>query len=229
MSNIDGVIDNERKKDIFLAAKITVDKLTESMARSAGNITKMTELSLQVNERAISLSEKWMLFDGATIILSLSLLGSLLSRIGHVPRHSFEWLVCPAWFLLLISMYCCWVRMTSIHNYNSSILRTMDADVGKIGLQILQLSVSYLAAEIKSVTDVPAISHNTVAAVQTILDHSSQLTSDIAKMEQHATTARQEAMKRWGASTPFEHTAKLTTAVALILLCTFCITTILSL
>ncbi|HTV64462.1 MAG TPA: hypothetical protein VMD98_02600 [Bryocella sp.] len=227
MPQADAII-GDRKQDVLLTAKSILQQVTETLARTRDRSINATELSLRLNEQAIALSEKWMLLDGATIGLSLAFIGSLVSRVGHVPRLPFEWLVCPAWFLLLISMYCCWIRMTSIHNLNLGIFRVMDADAERISLQQLAISVGCLTVEINSVF-AHQDNKDIEKPLQQLANTAKQVTEAITEAERAAAAARQGVMDREGVSIPFERIAKLTTGVALILLCVFAVKVILSL
>src|SRR6267154_4689386 len=89
-----------------------------------GNASSILERAFKSNENAASFYEKVILFDSATIALSLSFLGYMTShQASHIPRVAFLWLVCPAWGLLLSSIYCCSMRVTAFHNTNTALLQ----------------------------------------------------------------------------------------------------------
>lgn len=87
----------------------------ESMERQRlylENASKLLDKILKVHENGASFYEKLILFDVGTIALSLTLLGQIVAHTpgGHVPRHPFIWFLCPAWFLLLVSIQSCALR-----------------------------------------------------------------------------------------------------------------------
>jgi hypothetical protein len=85
----------------------------------------LLDRSTRIHENAASYYEKLILVDGGTIALSLSLLGALMTRSagGHVPRQAFEYLVCPAWILLLLSIVLCQRCILAFHNTNVALYR----------------------------------------------------------------------------------------------------------
>lgn len=88
------------------------------------NFRAVVEQCIKINENGASYYEKLLLLDGGTIALSLTLLGALTTRTtgGHVPRIAFFCCVCPAWALLLTSIFCCRRLMASFHNINRSLV-----------------------------------------------------------------------------------------------------------
>jgi hypothetical protein len=228
MSETEGIID-EHREDVLAAARSVLAEFSDVFVRAANNATKIAELSLRLNEQAISLSEKWILLDGATIALSLALIGSLISRTGRVPRHPFEWLVCPSWFLLLVSMYFCWLRMIAIHHVNVAAVRTAAAEIEKVGLLGLATSLTHLLAEAKNAVVQPIVRDDINKAFQAVVDQTANATAAVAKWEDIAKTATQDGLTKAAASVPLAHAATFCTVVALVLLAAFAITAVLAL
>jgi hypothetical protein len=222
MPDADGV-GKEPRREILLGLKDSLDKLTETFTRSADRSVKGTELSFRLNEQIIALNEKWMLLDGGTIALSLGFIGSIVSRDGHVPKHPFEWLVCPAWFLLLLSMYCCWVRMTSIHNLNVASLRVMAADTTTFGLQGLSITINRIIVEANSAVDRSLLNAEITTALKNLTGSAAMVSEEIKKNQEASLAAQHDSAKRSAVSGPYEHAAKLMTGLALVLLCAFAI------
>jgi hypothetical protein len=88
------------------------------------NVSAVAEQCIKINENGASYYEKLLLLDGGTIALSLTLLGALATRTPgeHVPRIAFFCCVCPAWVLLLTSIFCCRSLMASFHNINRNLV-----------------------------------------------------------------------------------------------------------
>jgi len=82
-------------------------------------VSRFAESSLKVNENGASFYEKLIFFDGTAIALTVTFLGFLSGHL-HSSRNALLWLVCPAWALLLLSMYCCSKRVTCFYNANNS-------------------------------------------------------------------------------------------------------------
>jgi hypothetical protein len=83
----------------------------------------------KANENGASFYEKLILFDVGTIGLSLTLLEQIIAHSpgAHVPRHPFLWFLCPAWFLLLISIHGCTRQIISFHNANNLLVSQTSA------------------------------------------------------------------------------------------------------
>jgi hypothetical protein len=64
---------NECREETLLAAREALTGIAELLANTRNNATKIAELSFRLNEQVISFSEKFVLLDGGTIALSLSL------------------------------------------------------------------------------------------------------------------------------------------------------------
>jgi len=221
--------DDERRQAALSTLSALLTGLSETLARSANNRTKITEISLRLNEDALSLAEKWILLDGATIALSLAFIGSLISRSGRVPRHPFEWLVCPAWLLLLLSMSCCWATMSAIHRVNFRAVQAMAADVERYGLQILSLSISLVRNAAKNAVVEPVDNQQLDKLLRDLLQVSATVTDEITKSGEESHAATEKGLATASSTGPFQRVAVITTAMALILLCAFAITAILSL
>jgi hypothetical protein len=88
---------------------------------------------ISVHENGVAFYEKVILFDVGTIALSLTFLGQLVAHLpgGHVPRHAFTWLLCPAWFLLLISIQCSVQRIVGLHNLNLLLVHQLSTSIAE--------------------------------------------------------------------------------------------------
>lgn len=222
-------ITDEQRRNSLLAANGLLTACSEAFIRATNNATKVAELTLQLNEQSMSLCEKWILLDGGTIALSLALIGSLLSRVGRVPRHPFEWLVCPAWFLLLLSMFCWWHRVATIHRVNVALFHSMAADIKQNNLQGLAVSMTRLKAELGSAIVQPTVNQNLAKAAQQVVEACANLSDNIAKYEEMSGAARQQATEVAVRAEPLGLVGVASTILALILLCGFAIIAILSL
>jgi hypothetical protein len=83
-------------------------------------ISDMTDKVFKLNEQIAGFYQKLVVLDGAVIALSLSLIGSVLTYTTghHIPKQPFLSLVCPAWVLLLISMWACWHNIFRCYEAN---------------------------------------------------------------------------------------------------------------
>lgn len=90
------------------------------------NASSLLENGFRVNQAGASFYEKLILLDGGTIALSLSLLGAHAPG-GHIPKHALYSLVCPAWVLLLLSIFFCWHRIAQFHNLNKNLAQQFAA------------------------------------------------------------------------------------------------------
>jgi hypothetical protein len=79
---------------------------------------------MRANENAAAFYEKVILFNSATIVLSLTLLGSLSTHVpnGHLPRPALVHFLFPAWLFLLLSIYCFARRLATHHNLNMGLV-----------------------------------------------------------------------------------------------------------
>jgi hypothetical protein len=90
------------------------------------NASSVLENCFKVNQAGASFYEKLILLDGGTIALSLSLLGAHATG-GHLPKYSLYCFVCPAWVLLLVSIFFCWHRIAQFHNLNKILVQQFSA------------------------------------------------------------------------------------------------------
>jgi hypothetical protein len=121
------------------AAKITInpvdfqklrdvtDELMKMQLSHSENASKVLDKVFKAHENGASFYEKLILFNVGTIALSLTLLGQIVAHTpgGHVPRHPFIWYLCPAWFLLLVSIQGCAQRIVGFHNANTLLVQQM--------------------------------------------------------------------------------------------------------
>ena len=228
MSETDGIID-ERRDDVLRAAEEAVTGISQLFLRARDNATKIAELSFRLNEQVISFSEKLILLDGATIALSLSLIGSLVSHSAHVPRHPFLWLVCPAWALLLLSMYCSWVRMAAVHAVNLARFNMATAEIEKFELDRLAISVTRLAVEVKNAIVEPVANPEIEKQLQALADFSGKIAEATKAWEKKGRDAAQSGSGKGTLSEPFARIAQWSTVLAFVLLCVFAVKAVLSL
>ena len=132
------------------SAQKAQDLIDESMSVGRSyleNASKVLDRVLKAHENGASFYEKLILFDVGTIALSLTLLGQIIAHApgGHVPRHPFLWFLCPAWFLLLVSIQCCTQRIVGFHNVNILLVRQMStlfSDSHALYLRVLTTRLS---------------------------------------------------------------------------------------
>jgi hypothetical protein len=128
------------------------------------NFRAVVEQCIKVNENGASYYEKLLLLDGGTIALSLTLLGALATRTpgAHVPRIAFFCCVCPAWVLLLASIFCCRSLMASFHNINRNLVEQVSLmHSSDLAVELSQLSAKLsknLQGEIRVETETHDIS-----------------------------------------------------------------------
>jgi hypothetical protein len=116
------ISDGEKAK-----ASELVEQLHDVQRSYLENALKLLDKSFKSNENGAAFYEKLVLFDVGTIALSLTLLGQIVAHTagGHVPRHPFLWFLCPAWFLLLVSIQCCAQQIAAFHNSNTVLIQQM--------------------------------------------------------------------------------------------------------
>src|ERR1019366_9835916 len=109
------------------------DQITDLRRLNLENTSKLLDKIFKANENGASFYEKLILFDVGTIALSLTLLEQIVAHTpgGHVPRHPFLWFLCPAWFLLLVSIQCCTQRIVGFHNANILLVQQMSTLVSE--------------------------------------------------------------------------------------------------
>jgi hypothetical protein len=90
---------------------------------------KLLDKIFRANENGGLFYEKLILFDVGTIGLSLTLLAQIVAHSpgAHVPRYPFLWFLCPAWFLLLVSIQCSAQQIVSFHNANTLLTKQITA------------------------------------------------------------------------------------------------------
>jgi hypothetical protein len=105
------------------------DQLLEVQREYTSSIFQLFEKMFKAHENGAAFYEKLIVFNVGTIALSLTLLGQLVAHFpgGHAPRSPFLHFLCPAWILLLLSIYCCARRITGFHNTNILLMRQMSA------------------------------------------------------------------------------------------------------
>jgi|CZKY01.1.fsa_nt_gi hypothetical protein len=118
------------------------------------NASKVVDKVFKAHENGAAFYEKLILFDVGTIALSLTLLGQIVAHTpgGHVPRHPFLWFLCPAWFLLLVSIQCCTQRIVGFHNANILLVQQMSTLVSENQMRHLSVIIARLSTAIGEIT-----------------------------------------------------------------------------
>jgi hypothetical protein len=183
------------------------------------DVSDTTDKNFRVNELIAALYQRLAVFDGAIIVLSITLLGSLLSFMPghHIPKLPFLLLVCPAWLLLLISMLACFVHISSCHGA----IRAMHEQFSAL---TTEHNVSRMLAISTKLTLIP------LPPLQQLAGEAKELQREHARVTEES----QAAMKKVtdlakDISTRALTVAHLSTLVAVVLLCIFAIKTLLTL
>jgi len=126
----------------------------ETQNSHLGNLHKILDQSFRAAENHAAFYEKLVLFDVGTIALSLTFLGQLIARApsGHIPRHPFLWYLCPAWFLLLLSIYFCAHRIIAVNNIITNQVRQMSNSVSGNHLNRLRSLIASLSRTVGGVS-----------------------------------------------------------------------------
>lgn len=228
MSEKDGIVE-ERREDVVDEAKLVVEEIAKQCVRDSENTPKYLEILFRLNEQTTSSAEKIILLDVGTITLSLTFIGSLISRSGHVPRAPFLWLVCPAWFLLLVSIFSAWTCVAVTHSVNRANYRSCMANIrflsqGQIGIMLRRLAVAVDHAIVKPVTNKELQEH------QQRLDDVIRQTEECgALLKKQHETAAQEVEGPVGALTLYSRAASFSTIIGVVFLCLFAVEVVLSL
>lgn len=110
------VTDLPALKELVASAKIL---RTTDFERQAAHVERSTRWF----ESVTSYYEKLAFTDGLIIATSLTLLGFLLQHSSaHLPRRSFELLVCPAWVLLIFSVYASSHQISRLHEIDGRMI-----------------------------------------------------------------------------------------------------------
>jgi hypothetical protein len=189
------------------------------------NASSILERSFKVNDSAAAFYEKVILFDGATIGLSLSFLASFVAHTSssHVPRHPFLWFLCPAWVLLLVSIYCCSMRVAGYHNINNSLLRHFSALSSQYYYQHFGIITNRLSTQLKAGLNVKGkdlreVFSDVAASWMTTAELEGKQISDLLA-ETETADKKSGYLARAGV---------MATTIALVLFCIFAVKTILS-
>jgi hypothetical protein len=226
-------------------ARALVDESIERHRLHLENASGLLDKILKAHENGASFYEKLILFDVGTIALSLTLLGQILAHTpdGHVPRHPFLWFLSPAWFLLLVSIQCCALRLADFHNTSlvliqqmsawfsdnhvhklSSLLTRLSALIGQVVLseeQTQHLQFANATHQGNSEHKAQSVSEVFANMNETLVRAAKDQTSEISALLQKAT----QSNKRTSIAARIGVFA---TMVALLLICIFAIKAILS-
>lgn len=128
--------------------------LIEIQRLNSENTSRVFDRAMKAHENGALFYEKLILFDVGTIALSLTLLGQIVARSpgGQLPRHAFVWFLCPAWFLLLLSIQCCAVRIAAYHNANNLLLKKMSDVFSQNHIQELNIFLGRLSGLMKTLS-----------------------------------------------------------------------------
>lgn len=141
----DNAVDEARRREILGLAKDTFHLASGILTSYTDLLSAGADRVIKIGELSISFHEKIMLLDGGAIVLSLSLIGALLPHAPHLAAHkSFLWLVCPAWLLLLYSIYCCWQRMAATQVMNLHLVTAMSSECAGLHIQQLRIMTARL-------------------------------------------------------------------------------------
>lgn len=122
------------------------------------SMLSMTDRAIRSNEGGAHHYERLIILDGGTIALSLTLLGALISHSpGGLPRVPFLLLVCPAWALLLVSIYCCVRQIARFHSCNKSLIEQAGSLFSDFHLQyfgiLMDKAANVMKGEIQAGTE----------------------------------------------------------------------------
>jgi hypothetical protein len=209
----------------FLTA---ITELREAQFSHLTSASALAETIVKVNENGASFYEKIILFDSATIVLSLSFLGALSSHMpgGHLPRHPITWLLCPSWALFLFSIYFFSRHIVTFHNLNVRLVKQLSSlsssvHYGHIASLIRKAS-QLVEGEIITKNDPPI-------DVGELFSAASEALQKIAVDEGKAIEKLiEESTKESRSSGAWARLGYLATTLALILLCVFAIETLLA-
>ena len=142
-----------------------------------------------------------------------------------VPRYSFLWLVCPAWGLLLASIYCCSMRVASYHNTNATLLKQFSALSTNYCYQHFAILINRVSTRIKSgfrVADQPAdVKQSFSQTAATLMTQATEESNKIAGLMSEAIDLERNA-------TPFALIGTITPILAVMLLCAFAVRSVLA-
>ena len=216
------------QKEGLPAGLEAIASISDLFVRERDGAFKAMELIMRLNEQAASFSEKIILLDGATITLSLTLLGSAISKSGHVGKTWFLLLVCPSWLLLLVSVFCSWVRMRSVHNANVHLYQSTRAHIENLEHQQLNIALSRLKLTLENLTEPPTNDASFAEAEQKLDSAVNTAITSSGVWQKKQQGFDQEAMDAAKNSAPFAVAAVWTTMVGLLLLCAFAVKLILA-
>jgi hypothetical protein len=96
--------------------------------------------AIAYNREASTFYEKICLINGATLAVSLTLLGAVLqySPGHHLPHKAFLSFVVPAWSLLLLSTHFCALRIVGSHNMNGKLIEQSGSEANEYHLASLK-------------------------------------------------------------------------------------------
>ena len=202
------------------------DQITGLRRSNLENASKLLDTVFKANENGASFYEKLILFDVGTIVLSLTLLGQIIAHTpgAHVPRHPFLWFLCPAWFLLLISINCCTRRMVSFHHANIVLIKQISALAGENYIQ----DVTVLVSRIPAVVGEIAVAQGESQTLREVLTKSGGALLNAAKENTgKANELIQKAVESDKKTGIAARIGIIATTMALLLICIFAIESIL--
>jgi hypothetical protein len=227
-ANIQDGIKLDQSDRVLSRAEESLAVMNQVLTDTPANLASTAELALKVNDRATGFWEKLILLDGATIALSITFIGSLATRIPHMPRVSFLCLVCPAWCLLVTSVLCCWVQMGAIQYLAIADFEVTRAETQKIQLMRLRGMLQILSAEARQAVVEPITRADILEVMQRLTDAIAETGRQIESWETHASKERGKVTAA-KLPRPFAKVALYGTATAFILLCAFAVRIILML
>jgi hypothetical protein len=203
------------------------DQITDLQRSNLENASKLLDKVIKVHENGASFYEKLVLFDVGTIALSLTLLEQIIAHSpgAHVPRHPFLWFLCPAWFLLLVSIQCCTQRIVSFHNASMLLIHQMSA----LSKENFIRDITVLVGRIPAVVTEIGLTQPESQTVGEVLKKDGEALVKAANEETaKASELIQQALKRDKMTGIAARIGIIATTVALLSICIFAIQSILS-
>jgi hypothetical protein len=191
-----------------------------------GTVLSILERQFKCHENGAAFYEKVILFDGATIGLSFTLLSYLSAHQAHLPRLACLWLVCPAWVLLLISMFYCAMTITSFLNTSTTLLKHFSAVAANYHLQNLGLLANRVSARIKGGFQIPNQTGEQVEAKQVFSQVGGLLMKEGADQNTKIASLLREASTFEKIRFRFGVAGMSATILSLLILCVFALLTL---
>jgi|SRR5882724_4168226 len=111
----------------------------------------LTDRAMDINKQLSAYFERILLLDLGTLGVSVTALTALIPKLSTVsfPRHSFLWLIIPAWFLLLCSVFMCRYAMVMLVISNQSLFHRLKTLTDSYTVQRLFVNMRKLATALQ--------------------------------------------------------------------------------